>query len=407
MDKPRPLVHKVGAVSVPIYHYGDGRWAIVYRETRGGKRKTVSCRSEADARKQANTICLQIARGQLSADRLSIEQRMQAVEAGRLLAPLGLSLDGVAREVAAAHELTGGAGVAEMARFWARHHHSATTSRTPALVLEEMMAAKKSQDLDDEYQRITRLRLVKFAAAFPRPIAEIDAKQIRAYLGDLSGNAVTRNKTLASIVMLFRFARGAKDLPHDRTVEAELVGRVKESKKPPRVYTALELSRWLEVVRPEWLPWLVLGSFAGIRSEEIGKMDWSDIQWITNEIFVRPEVSKTGEGRYVPMQPNLVQWLLPHRKGTGSFFPEEGQPRNETQRMAAILKQPWKRNAPRHSYGSHRLGIIRDLAKLTVGSNPTAGANAQHAGIEVFVEVLWPKKAPLPAKLPAVRAGFQ
>ena len=95
-------------------------------------------------------------------------------------------------------------------------------------------------------------------------------------------------------------------------------------------------------------------------------MDWSNIQWITNEIYLWPEVSKTGEGRYMPMQPNLVQWLLPHRRGQGSFFPKEGQPRNETQRMAAILKQPWKRNAPRHSYGSHRLGIIKDLARLTV-----------------------------------------
>ena len=370
MSKPKPLVVKVGAVSVPIYQYGDGRWAIVYRETKGGKRITVSCHSETAARDQAKKICLHIARGQISADRLTNDQRLQAVEAGRLLAPLGLSLDAAARELATAHEMTGGAGVLEMARFWSLHHQSATGTRTVQEVLGEMIAAKQGEGLDAEYLRNVREPLAKFAMAVPGPIAEITAATIREYLQKAYPVPRTRNNIRGSLVMLFRFARAAKDLPDGRTTEAELVGRAKVRKKAPSVYTAVQLREWLEVVRPEWLPWMVLGAFAGIRTKEVERMDWSDIQWITREIYIRPEVAKTGEGRYVPMQDNLVAWLLEHRKGSGSFLPDEGRVNLETDRMSKLrLKSGqarWDRNALRHSYGSHRLGIIQDLAKLTV-----------------------------------------
>lgn len=369
-DKPKPIKIKVGAVSLPVYHYGDERWAVVYRLTKGGKRHTISCRTEAEARKKAHDKCIEIARGQVVADRLSADQRLQAVEAGQLLAPLGLSLDGVAREVVAAHELTGGAGIAEMARFWSQHHHAATSKHTAAEVLEAMLAVKKTEGLDSEYLRNVREPLKRFAAALPGPIAEITAKLIREYLGKLKVQPRTRNGIRASIVMLFRFARAAGDLADGRTTEAEKVGKVKEPRKPPKVYTPAQLQKWLEVVRAEWLPWMVLGAFAGVRTKEIARMDWSDIQWITREVHIRPEVAKTGEGRFIPMQDNLVAWLATHRKGTGPIIPiKSGRVNHVTAKMTEAMEKlggpAWDRNALRHSYGSHRLGIIQDLGKLT------------------------------------------
>ena len=366
MDKPKPLVIKVGAVSVPIYNFADDRWMVVYRESKGGPRKRISCATEEAARKEAHKVCLDIARGEINAERLSADERLQAVAARRALAPLGLTLDVAAHEIARAHELTGGASVSEMARFWARHHQSATSSRTVLEVLGEMMAAKAAQGLDAEYLRNVREPLEKFALACPGPIAHLDAAAIRVYLQKAYPVPRTRNNIRASLVMLFRFARAAKDLPDGRTTEAELVGRAKVTKKAPRVYTAVQLREWLEVVRPEWLSWMVLGAFAGIRTKEIERMDWSDIQWITREIYIRPEVAKTGEGRYIPMQDNLVAWLLDHRQGTGPIVPPKGRVNLETARMSVELEQSWDRNALRHSYGSHRLGIIQDLAKLTV-----------------------------------------
>ena len=156
MSKPEPLWEKVGAVSVPIYRFADGRHVVVYRESKGSPRKRISCKTERDARKAAHKVCLDIARGEISAERLTADERLQAVAARRALAPLGLTLDVSANEVARAHELTGGASVMEMARFWARHHQSATSSRTALEVLGEMIAAKEGEGLDAEYLRNVR-----------------------------------------------------------------------------------------------------------------------------------------------------------------------------------------------------------------------------------------------------------
>ena len=337
-EKPKPIREKVGAVSVPIYRLRD-RWMIVYRESKGGPRLRVSCKSEKEAREKAQEICVDIARGGATADQLSADERLQAVAARKLLGPLGLSLDAAAREVAGAHELTGGAGIMEMARFWARHHATASSSRTAAVILKEMLAVKEGEGLDAEYLRNVREPLEKFAAAVPRPLAELTAAEIRAYLDGLHVEPRSRNNIRAYLVMLFRFARTAKDLPDGKTTEAELVGKAKLRKKPPRVYTAVQLREWLALVREEWLPWMVLGAFAGIRTKEIARMDWSDIQWITREIFIRPEVAKTGEGRYIPMQDNLVAWLTKHRKGTGPIIPiKSGRVNHVTAKMSATMR---------------------------------------------------------------------
>ena len=378
IKKQKPIRVKVGTISVPVYRLKDGRWQIIYREAAKAPRKTVFCRTELEAREKAKSICVFIARGQIEADDLSADRRLQAVTAHELLSPLGLSLDAAAREVAAAHELTGGAGILEMARFWARHHYAATSNRTCQEVLAEMLSAKQGQGLDAHYLRNLREPLEKFALAFPGPIAEISAAEIRSYLEKLTVEPRTRNNIRALLVMLFRFARSAKDLPDAKTTEAEQVGKVKVRRKAPHVYTAVHLQRWLSVVPAEWMPWMLLGAFAGVRTAEIGRMDWTDIQWITREIYIRPEVAKTGEGRYVPMQDNLVAWLTPLRKGHGRIIPEVNRINNITARMQKVLKENWDRNALRHSYGSHRLGITQDLAKLTVEMGNSIAVNRRN-----------------------------
>ena len=408
---PKPI--KVGAVALPLYHYGDGRWAIIYREAKGAKRKTLSFKSEAQARGEGEKLCNKIANGSLAADHLTADERAQAVAARDLLAPVGLSLDTAAREITEAQRLTGGAGVLEMARFWARHHSAANSGRTPAQIIDEMIAAKKAEGLDAEYLRNVEQPLGKFARAFSGPIGEITAAEIRKYLKDLPVGKRTRNNIRAHLVMLFRFAQESRDIPDDRKNEAEKVGRAKEPRKPPGVYTPAQLSHWLGLVREEWLPWMALGAFAGIRSAEIVRMDWSDILWITKEIYIRPEVAKTGEGRYVPLQDNLAAWLLKQRRGSGPIKPEKGRVNLETARMTAISRKgggpAWDGNALRHSYGSHRLGIIRDLGTLTVEMGNSIAVNrrnyqnprSRQECVEFFALMPAGEKKPIPFPVPA------
>ncbi len=65
------------------------------------------------------------------------------------------------------------------------------------------------------------------------------------------------------------------------------------------------------------LAWLVLGGFAGLRTDEIERLDWSDIDFEHGSIDIRPEVSKTGSGRDVKLEEDARDWLFSIRKATG------------------------------------------------------------------------------------------
>ena len=387
-EKPEPVVVKVGAVSVTVHRQGDGRFAIYYQLARGGKRRKITRGTFPEAKQAAEKLCGDIAKGRHATATVNDEDILVLLSARELLEGTGFEVDAAAREVAEALRISGGqAAPAEMARFWARHHQAAK-SRTTGEVLAELVRAKTKQGLDAEYLRNLRQPLEKFAKKFPGPIGEISAKEIREYIDGLPVEPRTKVNVRANIILLFRFARTAKDLPGDRTTEAESVGKVKVRRKLPVVYTAHQLSAWLGLVRDEWLPWMALGAFAGIRTAEIGRMDWSDILWITKEIHVRPEVAKTGEGRYIPLHDNLAAWLHKHRKGTGPIFPDKGRPNLETARMNKLARKAAEtsgrtpvlgdNNALRHSYGSHRLGMIQDLGKLTVEMGNSIAVNRRN-----------------------------
>src|SRR5205814_6083183 len=128
----------------------------------------------------------------------------------------------------------------------------------------------------------------------------------------------------AIIVSLFRWARRMSYLD-DRTSEAEKVERPERLSGTPQILSPNQMGTLLDNVSSEFLPWLVIAGFAGIRSEEIAPdpnsskspLKWQDIDWEHKTIIVRAETSKTKEEREVPISDNLAEWLAPGRFSSG------------------------------------------------------------------------------------------
>lgn len=360
---------KVGAVSLPIYHYGDGRWTTIYRETKGGKRITLSCKTEAEVRERAAKICLDIARGQISADRLTPDERLQAVSARNQLAEVGMTLDTVAREVAEAHRISGGAGILEAARFWARHHQGAHSQKPVEAVHAQMLDAKRDQGLSRRYWRELTMDLTRFCAAFEgQPITEIAPDEILKYLRTLKVQWRRRNKVQSLIVTLFAFAKANGHLPQDRDTAPEMVDKLRKptDAPPPGVFTPEEMRSLLENVAKEWRPWIALGGFAGLRTAEIERLRWSDILWDDALVHIRDDVAKRtsrkiGDARYVPMTDNLLVWLEDWREATGDVCAKK-----RTDRLTGSLGKilpggKWVHNGLRHSWISYRAAETANL----------------------------------------------
>ena len=176
--------------------------------------------------------------------------------------------------------------------------------------------------------------------------------------------------------LLFEFAvaRGyAADNP------LSVVESVKVRNSEIGIYTPQEIARLLAAASPEFRPCIVLGAFAGLRSAEIERLEWSNIDLAGGHIIVGASRAKTASRRVVPVADNLKAWLAPYAGHQGQVWPggheEFYKAQQETAKAAGV---PWKPNALRHSYASYRFALTGDAGRVAGGCGNSASVIHRH-----------------------------
>ena len=116
------------------------------------------------------------------------------------------------------------------------------------------------------------------------------------------------------------------------------------------------MSALLNHADPSLIPYLALCGFAGLRSSECQALDWRCVELNRQLLTVPENISKTGQERKVPMQPNLLAWLRPHAQSQGLIVP-----RAQFEGLLTVAKQaaglwPWTpryQNSLRKSFCSY------------------------------------------------------
>src|SRR5262249_41408203 len=200
-------------------------------------------------------------------------------------------------------------------------------SCSAAQLVKELVAAKEKDGASQRHVSDLRSRLNIFANKFNgQPVATITSAEIDDWLRSLNVSPVTRNHYRRLIVLAFNFAvkRGyATGNPAEKTDKA------KEPSGDVGILSISEAARLLESATPEVLPYIALGLFAGLRRAEIQRLDWSEIDFESGLIKVKAEKSKTAQKRFVTIQPNLKEWLLPVRKHRGRIAAENSEFRKQ------------------------------------------------------------------------------
>lgn len=245
---------------------------------------------------------------------------------------------------------------------------SAINAQTAA---KEYIRIKERARHSKRHTETVRALLDTFGRKFPdQMLHELTVKDLQRFIDGIKGAPRTKNNFMSCLKTFFIWAQKQSYVRQDRQTAANALNKEREAYLSPEIFTPEEMRQILTHCEPAMIPYMAIGAFAGLRSAEIARLDWSAIDFDSGYIKVSGEITKTQQRRLVPILPSLRAWLLPHKKASGpvTFFTF----RKGIRRCAKAAGIPWKSNALRHSFGSYRLAEVQDAAKvsLEMGNSP-------------------------------------
>lgn len=239
-------------------------------------------------------------------------------------------------------------------------------------VVEEFINHKRAQGVSAVYLRRFNFSIRRLAKDYHLAINYVSGDDLFTWLTGLKVGASSWNTYRHDIANLVAFAQKRGYLPSDWN-GLDKVHLNKLKKRAPAIYTPERLATILAAASERLLPALVLGAFAGIRSAEIARLRWENINWKSGTILLRADITKTSVTRQVPMPDNLKDWLKPWRNNSGPVIDVQWLARHKGILARKLGLGRWGRNPLRASWISYRLAQTNDIAKvaLEAGNSPT------------------------------------
>lgn len=186
-----------------------------------------------------------------------------------------------------------------------------------------------------------------------------------------------QNTSLASnlgrMSSFFRFAMNRRWL--DRN-PCEFFEKPRIRRKTPLILTPEQARAalfWTAAHRPQWLGYLVLAMFAGVRPEELEKIGWGAVEIAALRVLVPIEASKVSRRRMTPIAPNAGRWLE-LAADVGAYLPVSQSSRKRFVRelRVALGFKCWPQDILRHTAASYMLARLNDPGQISlwIGNSP-------------------------------------
>lgn len=359
-----------------VYPYKKG-WRYGWRRDERSKWQYTTCRKKADAEASAWEKLGEIAKGGILWSTLPIEELRFLEDVHRLATPADFpAVVAFLESRRRSSEI-----VASVTRFLdekvaeyggeTRHLWNVKRELTP---MAQHFAGRSVVDISDEDLKAWwQERVIRRDEAGQPLRNEAGVVQVLS--------EKTRNDVRGHMVAFWNWAIEQRLHPKDTTA-ADRLPAVKVPKAKKRVLTVAEMKATLREVKPQWRAFVVLSGFFGLRPEEIAPNTGSiktrkdkrgllaeEIDWRFRCIRVPEEVSKVSTARNVPFFEGAEEWLrwaglTPGMMGR--VCRENPTRRKETARLGKLIfkDEGWPQDALRHSYGSYRNSLIRNLSQV-------------------------------------------
>ena len=330
------------SMSKPIIKKRGKTWQVDYGRKNGSRvRQSFKTKAEAEADVTAKRI----------------EQKNNSV------ALTGLP-DGQRMDVLRAMKKLDGRGSLEQAVDFYLQHCAPAGARTIEECLTEYVEAKRRANRRPRTIVEAEGKLGLFVQGHEGAgVHELTTRDLVKWLDGCGFSNGTRDSYRRQLVGLFNFS-----VKHGYRASnpAAAIERSAKDEKLPEIHTSKQVESMLRTAadsEPLTVPYFALGYFAGLRPEnELAGLDWSDIDFESRLIRVRPETAKKRRMRYVDMSENLVKWLLPYRKKSGKI----GYRRKRCYKVRKAAGVAWAHDVMRHTYGTMHLAHHNDIQKTAL-----------------------------------------
>jgi integrase len=331
---------------VEYKHSKTGRWVIEGIRVQG-KRQRRFFRTKTAADQELVRIQTKLRREGEEALALKDSLRMMALEVTRDLEPFGKTLR-------------------DAGDFYLKYLREAHKSISVEALVSEVLAMQKRMKRSPEHQDDLKIRLRHFCETFGlSPVRTITSKEIETWLHDLKLSPQSINNYRSRVSILFNY--GVKRGYLERN-PVTIIERMKNVDQAPEIFTVDELRLLLNKAPSQLLPMFAIGAFAGLRTAELGRLEWKNINLIRGFIDVPASKSKTARRRLITMAPNLRAWLSPYAGHTGKLWSRHLDHYYyfalQTWKAAGLTK--WPNNGLRHSFASYHLAKHQDAPRLAL-----------------------------------------
>lgn len=291
-----------------------------------------------------------------------------------------------------AFDLLQGHGVTleEVAKFYRAAMDRRQKSKLVRKVAEEYIKDREVNLRSTRHVEDLKSRLGRFNKDHGDTLtSEITPRDLAQWLANLKPPGKGAKYSSLSTINFHRVIRGfftyavAMGYASENPAKKVTTPKVKES--AACIFTTSQIATILQAAAEEILPFFALGAFAGLRSSEIQRLAWEEIDFSRNMILPPAEKTKSAKRRIVPLLPNLREFLLPYADRKGKILPFSrrhmydlaapalraagfGVPGAETEaeKAARVELTPAPGNGLRHSFASYRLAATNDAAKTAL-----------------------------------------
>jgi integrase len=237
----------------------------------------------------------------------------------------------------------------------------------------EMLIAKRAAGRDPRYLDELETYLLKFAKNREKlSIDRLTSGHLEHWFTERKEGQTTRASNLGRLSALFGFCVRRGYLIRNPCQDVE---HVQIAGKAPKVLTVNQARGLMDLCAKKAKPmlaYMALGLFAGIRPEELKKLNWSKIDMRRGRVMIDHDVAKVRQWRIVQLEATAKAWLKLCEPKHGPIAPKVTTLRRMRRALRDKLQMEWPQDVLRHTAASYLLAKHKDAGKvaLMLGNSP-------------------------------------